>query len=271
LVAKSFGTIGGIDTATGSLNVFDAFATTNNSHHAVRGAKYSTATLTTPYQSLRQAGLLPTSGTILINPATAGVADNSTLHCNDCHSTGYSSHGSANEYLLQTATEENPTTEHLAITSYVCMKCHTSSVYSGLGSHVGNGSDYQPQSNTTATGSSRLSNTGKGMGHITGIACLNCHDGAQPFGGVHGVGNSTYSAGGSGGTYQRRRFMPGSGLRNYDPQNGATTDNSAAWEGTASRTNQCYTLSGASSYSACTQHGGGTGGAGRNTSRPTTY
>jgi predicted CxxxxCH...CXXCH cytochrome family protein len=260
-VKKSFGA------APASLNVYDAFATTNNNNHAVRAARYTTATLSTPYSSLKQAGLLSTSVQVFSGQGTAGVADNSQLHCNDCHSTGYSSHGSANEYLLQTATEENPTVEHLAITSYVCQKCHSSTVYTTTGTHVGNSSDYQPQSNTTAVGSARLSNTSKGKGHITGIACLNCHDGDVGFGGIHGFPNATYTDG-AGLTQNKRRFMPGAGLYKYVPS--ATISGDGAWD-MATPDNKCYTLGTATSMSACTQHSGGTSDGSRNVRRPVTY
>ncbi|WP_243372284.1 CxxxxCH/CxxCH domain-containing protein [Geotalea sp. SG265] len=260
-VKKSFGA------APASLNVYDAFATTNNSNHAVRAARYTTATLSAPYQSLKQAGLLSTTVQVFSGQGTAGVADNSQLHCNDCHSTAYSAHGSANEYLLQTATEENPTVEHLALTSYVCQKCHSSTVYTTTGTHVGNSSDYQPQSNTTAVGSARLSNTSKGKGHITGIACLNCHDGDVGFGGIHGFPNATY-VDGAGLTQNKRRFMPGAGLYKYVPS--ATISGDGAWD-MATPDNKCYTLGTATSMSACTQHSGGTSDGARNVRRPVTY
>ncbi|RII25647.1 MAG: hypothetical protein CXR31_13845 [Geobacter sp.] len=253
-VQKSFGA------APAALNVYDAFATTNNSNHAVRAARYTTATLSTPYSSLKQAGLLSTTVQVFSGQGTAGVADNSQLHCNDCHSTGYSTHGSANEYLLQTATAENPTAEYTGLTDVVCSKCHPSSSYAGGGNHTGNSGDlvWTPGS----TGAARAS----GNGHITGIACLNCHDGNVGFGGIHGFPNATYTAGV--GTHSKRRFMPGSGLYKYAPSITLTGD--AGWD-MASPDNKCYTLGTATSISACTKHSSGTNMGGRNVRRPVTY
>jgi predicted CxxxxCH...CXXCH cytochrome family protein len=261
-VKKTFGA------APASLNVYDAFATSNYSNHAVRAARYTTATLSTPYSSLKQAGLLSTSVQIFSGQGTAGVADNSQLHCNDCHSTGYSSHGSANEYLLQTATEENPTTEHLATTSYVCAKCHNSTKYTSGGHGPTNGGDWQPQSNTTAVGAAaRIANTAKGFGHATGIACLNCHDGDVGYGGIHGFPNAIYTDGG-GRSQNKRRFMPGAGLYKYAPSTSVAGD--GAWD-MAAPDNKCYTIGTETSMSGCTQHSGGTNDGVRATRRPITY
>ena len=247
--------------APAALNVYDAFATTNYSHHAVRGARYTKTTGLSFGTSLSAAGLL--SSTVTLANGTTGVNDTSTLHCSDCHSVAWSAHGSANEYLLQTATSENPTTEHTGLTDVVCVKCHASASYAGAGSHTGNGGDlvWTPGS----TGATRAS----GNGHITGIACLNCHDGNVGFGGIHGVPNATYTAGGSGGTYNKRRFMPGSSLYMYDPDTGdAGTD--AGWE-TATPANKCYTLGTAGTVGSCTKHATGTNASRRNTRRPVTY
>jgi len=226
-VQKNFG-------ATGSLNALTAFDPTGgdsasdpdtktNNHHAVLGPRFSAYTGLAFGTSLRSAGLL--SATVALYNGTTGVYDNSVLHCNDCHSTGYSGHGSANEYLLQTSAAENPTAEHTG-TDVVCLKCHLGGY--NTTSHFGNGQDYQHTSDLV--GAARY-NPASNDGHATGIGCLNCHDGAVGFGGAHGLPDAVYQSGpsGSGGGYQmKRRFLPGSGLRYYDPQG------SLAW---ASRVN----------------------------------
>jgi len=198
------------------------------------------------------------------------------LHCNDCHSTGYSAHGGNNEYILQTATSENPAAEHTGPTEYVCIKCHVGAPYTD-NTHVGNASDFQHSSH--ATGTNRLSNFtgGNNMGHITGIACLNCHDGAIGFGGAHGVPDATYTAGpqptGGQGTYNKRRFLPGSGLRYYDPANGQAGGD-ADWyyvDGMGDATNQCYTLTNTTTISNCNKHDAGTALGFRNVRRPVEY
>lgn len=261
-VQKNFGA------APAALNVYDQFATTNNSHHAVRAARYTVGLGAgsnlgglTGALTLRDAGLL--SSTVVLSNGTTGVDDKTQLHCNDCHSTAWSSHGSANEYLLQLATAANPTAEHLGLTDVVCSKCHPSGSYAGSGLHTGNGGDlvWTPGS----TGATRAS----GNGHITGIACLNCHDGNVGFGAIHGFPNATFTAGGSGGTYNKRRFMPGSSLYMYDPDTGdAGTD--AGWT-TATAANKCYTISTAGSVSSCTKHSAGTAQSDRNVRRPVSY
>ena len=252
--------------APAALNVFDQFNTANYSHHAVRGQRYTKTTGLAFGVSLTGAGLLST--TVANSSGGTGMADNSTLHCNDCHSTAWSAHGSANEYLLQTATAANPAAEHTGPTDYVCVKCHVNGSYNGTtGNHVGNASDYVHSS--ASTGTARI--TGGNGGHITGIACLNCHDGAVGFGGIHGFPNTTYSAGGSGGTYNKRRFMPGSSLRFYDPSVANTTGTDAGWE-SATNDNKCYTQSSnTGSMGGCVKHGGGTNANARNTRRPVTY
>lgn len=254
--------------APAALNVYDAFAPTNNSHHAVRSARYTKTSGLLFGQSLTQAGLLSTTAANF--SGGTGFTDMSVMHCTDCHSTAYSAHGGNNEYLLQTAASENPTAEHASDTEYVCLKCHPN--YTGGGTHTGSTADFIHSSGLTGTARSSGNN-----GHITGIACLNCHDGAVGFGGVHGVPNASYTAGvnGSGaGTYNKRRFLPGSGLRYYDPSNthtSSTIDDDGTW-GEATATNQCYTLGTANTTSSCTKHGTKAGSQnGRNVRRPATY
>jgi hypothetical protein len=171
----------------------------------------------------------------------------------------YSAHGGNNEYLLQTSSEPNPTGEHASETDYVCLKCHINGNYDdGGGDHSGSTSNYKHTSDQTGTNRSTTSNDG----HITGIACLNCHDGTIGFGGIHGFPDATFTASSNnsdGGLYNKRRFLPGSGLDQYDPHDsdspGPDPDvNDAAWQDSGNQ--QCYTLGTASSFSVCNQHTG---------------
>jgi hypothetical protein len=248
----------------GGLAVYESFypgtgpgANSQDNHHAVRGARYS-GTL------LRDNSFL--SATVALFDGTAGVADNKTLHCNDCHSTAYSAHGGYNEYLLQLATVEDPgptdTTdngEHTTASEYVCNKCHINGAYpEGGGNHTGNTSEggYHSSQNT---GSNRASSSA----HIIGMTCANCHDGAVVWGGIHGFADASYTAGQDGagqGTYWKRRFLPGSSLLYYDPYtgDGDPADPNAGdtyWGQNVER--KCYTLGAANSISACKQHGKG--------------
>jgi hypothetical protein len=94
-------------------------------------------------------------------------------------------------------------------------------------------------------------------GHMTGIACLNCHDGNIGFGGIHGFSDATYTAGefgvGGGGTYNKRRFLPGSALFGYDPS-AANNSGDADWV-MATPDNECYTIKSSTAITDCTQHG----------------
>jgi hypothetical protein len=217
------------------VNVFSQFSTGNYSHHAVRAPKYTARTtadaisagkMTTGQNTLYSYGLF-TNYTPL--GASQSLADNSQLHCGDCHTVGQvnygatpaavaiGAHGSNNQYMLR----NSASTDVLHTSStYVCFLCHNqkgpaaagspsagqtingytnpnniTNWYSG-GSHIQgiNGSCYADSTtksgSTTATGQ-RLSSSG----NITGISCTNCHNtGRTGFGGIHG-GKITYSAG----------------------------------------------------------------------------
>jgi hypothetical protein len=249
----------------GGLAIYDAFdpgpgsGTDSDSdnerenHHAVRTARY-TGTL------LRTGGLL--SATVALWDGTTGVSDNDTLHCADCHSVAFSAHGSANEYFLQrlaggTVLEENPTDEHQDVSEYVCYKCHTGN-YSDAAAHSSSGSNF---AHTAAEDT--LANRTSSDGHGTGIACFNCHDGAVGWGGVHGFSDATYLAGdwdnqGNDGTYNKRRFLPGSSQQYYSPgsSTGANAEtNDADWQGpTTGNGSTCYTIDSAVTMSGCTKH-----------------
>jgi hypothetical protein len=246
-VTKSFSIDGG------GLAVYEAFdpgtgpgVNSPDSHHAVRGPRY-TGTI------LRTNGFL--SATVTLWDGTTGVDDNSTMFCTDCHSVAFSAHGGNNEYMLQTNTVENPAGEHTdpgvdLANSYVCFKCHIGP-YSSDATHTGNGNNYVHSANLDGT--ARLNNEG----HMSGIACLNCHDGNVGFGGIHGFSDATFTAGeggSGGGTYNKRRFLPGSANAYYDPSD-ANAGGDADWQiAPGSADNVCYTIAAPSSITACTHH-----------------
>jgi len=182
------------------VNVYDAFAPTNTSHHAVRAQKYSgrtRATVSKPSVFTQYSGAANnplnsganTNGNVGIGPlspgsrytiyeagffvsnytplgATKTVADDSTLHCGDCHTVGQwmpnsttavtsnldgttnvvktlgaiGAHGSANEYMLrrsdgadalhlQATTNGSSLTQQTVGGTYVCFLCHNQGVY----------------------------------------------------------------------------------------------------------------------------------------------
>jgi hypothetical protein len=264
----------------GGLAIYEAFDTVESgdpdgdgnreNHHAVRGARYTTSILGIN-------GLLDTALTLW--DGVTNLDDDVQMNCADCHSVAFSAHGGNNEYMLQTAASENPSAEHTdpkldSTNSYVCLKCHVEAVGNygagGNANHTTNDVNIY-HSSDAATPADRYGNNG----HATGIACLVCHDGNVGFGGIHGFSDATYGAGqgGSGeGTYNKRRFLPGSGLAYYDPSD--TVTGKAAWEmSTGTSYQQCYTLGMGqeTTITACTQHSMGTDQSFRNIQRTVDY
>lgn len=216
-------------TRTGVLNVFDQFDTTNPSHHAVRGQRYTTN---------------PEPGSIPDSTFTGTWNDTSTLHCSDCHLNDLNAHGARNAwYMLDTNAgnfDEAPTwgsgSGGANTSNYVCFKCHQKTSYANADD--GTGGD----------GGSRVDHSING-GHwnesknsLFGYLCLNCHGGDE-FGGMHGR-SGTYTT--DGGTTTKYRFMPGGWMMWY-PAGGD-------WASTSTGT--CY-LRSTNTWSNCTQHSGG--------------
>jgi predicted CxxxxCH...CXXCH cytochrome family protein len=233
---------------SGVLDVKTQFTSTNYSHHAVLGQKYTSAT-----------PLLSASPTRFVSTFTplggsSSIRDTSQIHCGDCHTNGkwataggIGAHGSNNEYMLQTSTGTDAT--H-SLSTYVCYKCHVGSIYStaggktlgGTGAHIagGNASDY----NGDTAGLIGVANrVGSSNGNITGMVCMNCHNcGQSGWGGIHG-GNATYTDGAST-SQQTRRFMPGMANSKYIP---------GTWS--AATATGCYTANDASgNWGSCDQH-----------------
>jgi hypothetical protein len=157
------------------VNVFSAFSTGNMSHHAVRGPRYNARTTADAvtaglmvnsapnadkYAPKSQAAVngqetLYTAGLFTdYTPqgAALSVADNSQLHCGDCHTVGQlnygpnaasagnslnkvaiGAHGSANDYMLRN--NSGTDTVHTK-QNYVCFNCHNNS-YNGYLSTAG--------------------------------------------------------------------------------------------------------------------------------------
>ncbi len=159
-------------------NIFSAFATTNNFHHAVRGVgtnPYTTATAT--------------NGNVItmVVPWNQAANTHNVISCFDCHE-AWSGHGNTNRYMLRT----NVGT--IASPNYggqrdLCLRCHKLSVYE-----------------TNGTGS-RFVDHSRGQHVFSGgntMACRGCHaglvesDGATVANGspgnIHG-GSWTWPAG----------------------------------------------------------------------------
>ncbi len=209
--------------------------------------------------------------------------DTSVMGCADCHTvdgangTAGSAHGStAAEYLLKDSSGGAALGSYPS-GNYVCARCHVAGSYSTSGSHgPTNGSDFQDGSGLTYNANvsgSRKNPGGKG-GTVFGLACLNCHGGAQGngsvstdtngFGWIHGT--SQVFGNGVGGTRNAYRFMNGSSLRFYSPGE-ANPEN---WQTSSF---SCYTLSGTTdTWGSCTQHSTGKSmGAGSSRARALNY
>jgi hypothetical protein len=152
------------------VNVFDAMDPANASHHAVRAPKYGIKTTSADMAAIGQktlfdGGLFVSDYTPLGAADGNTVADNSQLHCGDCHTVGQwknentkynkaaiGAHGSVNEYMLR----NNLGTDVLHNgTTYVCFNCHNDKA--GVNT---NGGYYAGYTNT---------GTSPTTGHMNGI------------------------------------------------------------------------------------------------------
>jgi hypothetical protein len=132
--------------------------------------------------------------------------------------------------------------------------------------------DFTPAPGATATPPAGGSDAGSG--HLTGIACSNCHNSGlrSSFGGIHG-GDNTYTDG-LGRTQKSYRFMPGMGNYRYAPPGGwdgkdvsdpTLVTQATSGVGAGKPMGGCYTNGGTGSqdrnisdgiaYGACNHHG----------------
>ncbi len=167
------------------VGVYEQFATSNSSHHAVRGQKYTSKNLTAaqftnistanvnffngvtaaPIKGLRNTPDVfnPTTGVVTTTGVKMGtmfetgkfvatyttlnnvvVADDSVIHCGDCHTVGQfkpgsakkadgtattvaiGAHGSNNEYMLRNSKSDDAFSRD----ALVCFLCHKENLYS---------------------------------------------------------------------------------------------------------------------------------------------
>jgi hypothetical protein len=188
--------------------------------------------------------------------------DNSVMGCADCHTvdganhTDGNAHGSNSEYLLKDA-DGLATQGTRGGGTYNCWRCHSDAWYdyfNTANNHTDNSSDWAET--VGLDGTARLANDG----NIYGMACTNCHGGAEggtqgptppgpgpiEFGTIHGTSQS-YGIGedGDSGTRLAYRFMNGNSLRYYNPN---------GWSGNVTVT--CYTIDSSEqdSFGGCSQH-----------------
>jgi hypothetical protein len=253
----------GFTTRTRVIDVKSQFDTANPSHHAVRGARYSS--INSNWTSSTW-----TSHTLRNGDIMNVVRETGTLHCADCHLTENNAHGAQNAWhMLQSGTPDDNTTDYAmtnasfgTTAATVCWKCHSSSVYTP--NSPSSGSRFTHSGDTSWDVAYAASSNGANLGPT----CLTCH-GGDGFGHIHGRGsatdgdNGTYTAGS--GTYGKYRFMPGAWMQ-WKP---GSSNNDNAWTETSGST--CYFPSSASAWSNCTNHQGGSSGSSANYGRATTY
>ena len=266
------------------IDVKSQFDPNNYSHHAVRGKKYTTRVSNGLFDASKGQKTLYEAGLFVADYTPLGealpVADDSLLHCGDCHTVGQwrnnqsakydkgaiGAHGSENAYMLRNSLG----TDALhGKTTYVCMNCHSDAAVPAVGKgkyystsvgHFGKtnclNTDSTAKPVTTAdleehhgtTTQSRLS----GEANITGMTCISCHNSGlrQGWGGIHG-GNATYTDG-TGVTQSTYRFLPGMGNYKYKPAANVMTGvdggtgNIKSAAGT--ETGSCYTNSNGELY-----------------------
>ena len=261
----------GFTTRTRVTNVKTQFTTTNPSHHAVLGARYTT-TNTNWVAGTWTAHVVRNTG--LTGAGVSNVTrERATLHCSDCHLAESNAHGARNAWhMLMNGTPNDYTTD-TAMTatkpgaSLVCYKCHNQNVYTGNNKTGVTGSRWTHFGDETNWFGADYGATNDGTN--LGPQCLNCHSGDN-FGNIHGV-SGTYNPSSptlppTGTTYTRYRFMPGAWMQ-WAPGGSGGSDTS--WNQT-NATSTCYFPS-SSSWSNCTSHSGNNRGSSTNYARPTTY
>uniref|UniRef100_C6E630 Fibronectin type III domain protein n=1 Tax=Geobacter sp. (strain M21) TaxID=443144 RepID=C6E630_GEOSM len=166
------------------------------------------------------------------------------LHCSDCHLNESNAHGARNAARMlqnKNGADAAATNASDGTGSFVCYRCHLSTVYNNT--------------NVTVTGKARiahdsLDNVPWAVGSYNdhGIICLNCHmgGGVNSVGGIHGNNRSVTTL--NQGTTKSYRFIYGGQLGlNISEANWSTTT-----------TPSCYTAS-STWGGACNKHDGSVG------------
>jgi len=214
---------------TAVIDAYGQFATTNASHHAVRGARYNT------HNSNWGTGAW-VSRTLKNGTALTTVYEAATLHCSDCHTVDANAHSGSNPFMMQAATIDD-----------TCYLCHNSGVYSdaaGAGSRVNHDMCGHSFDLTSTFGNSQ---------------CLKCH-GGEPgeqlsgqsravYGGIHG-NNASGSTSGAPISGTRYRFVGGL-MGMFQPGTSATVN----WTTSGTAVN-CYMQAGTNNWSNCERHYG---------------
>jgi len=234
-------------TRTRVVDVFSQFATTNASHHAVRGQRYSS-------NDPNWSSTTFVNRTLKSGQNLQSVRETATLHCADCHTVDTNAHGGANIFMLTAGGTSNTN----STIDKTCTQCHNSGTYiNGTGGRW----DHKNERDVWGDGTASASNWDNSE-------CLLCHGGGsadyngmmEQFGGIHGMNNNDPR-----GNMPPYRFMGGSYLY-------PNPDGNNNWTGTASGPT-CYTSTSGNSWAKCNKHDGRTGNKGwpYNYGRPTSY
>jgi hypothetical protein len=250
---KPFNSTDGVDQGTGGGTVFLAgyertavidaygqFNPNNPSHHAVLGKAYNTASTTDGSDYWGDAAWVDKTlknGTRII---TDGIYESAAMHCADCHTVDYNSHGASNGFMLEATSIDGE-----------CWLCHNSAVYSDNASGA---TRWSHDKDAGAWAGGKGAKIGLYGGNTDGSHCRNCHGGKigqggtmvgyDGYGGIHGLPSGTDPRSGE----ERYRFIGGDYM-SHAP---------ASWTGTSGGTPTCYFDSSSTSqdWSGCTQHSG---------------
>jgi hypothetical protein len=214
------------------VDVESQFNPAYTSHHAVRGVAYGTGS--TPLTAA-PGGVL--AGAVFGNDSYGNpITWESTLNCEDCHygtaTNKLQAHGTANaRYMLRDKAggDTYPVPSGSGNFNVNCFRCHMSTGDPATYDNTLSAWSRHPQGQHTDD-----------TINLFGIACLNCHGGAE-FGGIHGVDGPVTDDDG-GGSYEPNVFTWGSGL-----------DLISNW--TVGGSPSCSARADKTLLSDCTQHG----------------
>jgi hypothetical protein len=245
---KPFSSVDGVDQGTGGgtkflagyerhfvIDAWGPFNPANPSHHAVRGQAY------TSQNASWGVGAWVTK-TLKDGTELTTVREAAAMHCADCHTVDYNSHGASNGFMLEATSIDGE-----------CWLCHNSNVYSNTSSSLTRWSHDEDSSVWAGGKGSRIGMYGPDPYPTDGSYCRDCHGGrignfssafVDGYGGIHGLPSGADSRSGE----ERYRFIGGDYM-SHTP---------ASWTGTSGGTPTCYfdPVDKTQDWSGCTQHAG---------------
>jgi hypothetical protein len=222
---------------TAVIDAYGQFNPSNPSHHAVINKAYNTVSTTDGSDYWGDAAWVDKTlknGTRIISD---GIYESAAMHCADCHTVDYNSHGASNGFMLEADSIDG-----------ACWLCHNSAVYSDNASGA---TRWSHDKDAGAWAGGKGSKIGLYGGNTDGSYCRNCHGGSigdggtfvDGYGGIHGLPSGADPRSGE----ERYRFIGGDYM-SHAP---------ASWTGTSGGTPTCYFgASTAQDWSGCTQHSG---------------